>query len=277
MPEAVNGRRRRASPKDGQAAAKGAESSAMAIDVGYVTALGAGAISFLSPCVLPLVPPYLCYMAGVSVDDFRGEAGAPRPADPARKALLIASFAFVAGFSTVFVALGAGASSIGGLLRAWQQELAIAAGLVIIVMGLNFLGVLRIPLLSREARFQAGGRPASTASAYVMGLAFAFGWTPCIGPVLGPILTLAGGRATLGEGASLLAAYSLGLGIPFVLAALFSGAFMRFLSRFRVHLGRVEKVMGGLLVAAGLLFLTGGIQTASFWLLETFPVLGELG
>jgi len=248
----------------------------MAIDVGYLSAVGAGAISFLSPCVLPLVPPYLCYMAGVSVDDFRGE-GAMAEDRSTRFALLGASAAFVLGFSTVFVALGAGASTIGGLLRAYQQELAVVAGLLIILMGLNFLGVVRIPLLSREARFQSGGRPASGAAAYLMGLAFAFGWTPCIGPVLGPILTLAGGRETVGEGAALLAAYSLGLGIPFLIAALFSGAFMRFLSRFRVHLGRVEKVMGGLLVVAGILFLTGGIQTASFWLLETFPVLGTLG
>jgi cytochrome c-type biogenesis protein len=174
------------------------------------------------------------------------------------------------------VALGAGASVVGAFLRAWQQELAIVAGIVIIVMGLNFLGILRIPLLSREARFSATA-PAGGLAAYVMGLAFAFGWTPCIGPVLGPILTLAGGRETVGEGALLLAAYSLGLGIPFLLAALFSGQFMRFLQRFRLHLGRVEKVMGGLLVVAGVLFLTGGIQTASFWLLETFPALGRLG
>ena len=151
------------------------------------------------------------------------------------------------------------------------------AGLLIIIMGLNFLGVIRIPLLSREARFQPGGKPASAAAAYVMGLAFAFGWTPCIGPVLGPILTLAGGRETVGEGAALLAAYSLGLGIPFLLAAFFSGAFMRFLGRFRSQMGHVEKVMGGLLVIAGVLFLTGGIQAASFWLLETFPALGMLG
>ena len=260
----------------------------MAIDVGYLSALGAGAISFLSPCVLPLVPPYLCYMAGVSVDDFRGE---PKPGagsgggaavaavsvGPARLALMGAAFAFVLGFSTVFVALGAGASSIGGLLRMWQQELAMVAGVLIILMGLNFLGVIRIPLLSREARLQSGGRPASAVGAYVMGLAFAFGWTPCIGPVLGPILTLAGGRETVGDGAMLLAAYSLGLGIPFVIAAAFSGAFMRFLSRFRVHLGRVEKVMGALLVIAGVLFLTGGVQSAAFWLLETFPALGRLG
>ncbi|TKT79316.1 cytochrome c biogenesis CcdA family protein [Aquamicrobium sp. LC103] len=249
----------------------------MAIDVGYASAVAAGAISFLSPCVLPLVPPYLCYMAGVSMDDFRADKAPSAAASPARLALAGASVAFVLGFSTVFVALGAGASTIGGLLRAWQQELAIVAGLIIIVMGLNFLGVIRIPILSREARFQAKGSPASMAAAYLMGLAFAFGWTPCIGPVLGPILTLAGGRDTVGEGALLLAAYSLGLGIPFLLAALFSGAFMRFLSRFRVHLGRVEKVMGGLLVIAGVLFLTGGIQAASYWLLETFPTLGTLG
>jgi cytochrome c-type biogenesis protein len=249
----------------------------MALDVGYLTAVGAGAISFLSPCVLPLVPPYLCYMAGVSVDDFRGNAPASGGQTRARGALLVAATAFVLGFSTVFVALGAGASSIGAFLRAWQQELAIVAGIVIIVMGLNFLGVLRIPLLSREARFQSGGKPASALGAYVMGLAFAFGWTPCIGPVLGPILTLAGGRETVADGALLLAAYSLGLGIPFLIAAMFSGAFMRFLQRFRVHLGRVEKAIGALLVVAGVLFVTGGVQTASYWLLETFPGLGQLG
>jgi len=255
----------------------------MALDVGYLSAVGAGALSFLSPCVLPLVPPYLCYMAGVSMDDFRGApaagtaATATAAASAPRLALAFAAIAFVLGFSTVFVALGAGASSIGALLRAWQQELAIAAGIVIILMGLNFLGVIRIPLLSREARFQASGKPASAVAAYVMGLAFAFGWTPCIGPILGPILTLAGGRETVGEGAALLAAYSLGLGIPFIVAAFFSGAFMRFMARFRIHLGRVEKVIGGLLVVAGVLFVTGGVQTASYWLLETFPGLAELG
>jgi cytochrome c-type biogenesis protein len=249
----------------------------VAVDVGYLSAVGAGAISFLSPCVLPLVPPYLCYMAGVSVEEFRGDGAAASRNGRARAALIGTSLAFVLGFTTVFVALGAGASSIGAVLRAWQQELAIAAGIVIILMGLNFLGVIRIPLLSREARFQASGKPASAVAAYVMGLAFAFGWTPCIGPVLGPILTLAGGRETVGEGALLLAAYSLGLGIPFLFAAFFSGAFMRFLSRFRVHLGRVEKVIGGLLVIAGVLFISGGVQTASYWLLETFPGLASLG
>jgi cytochrome c-type biogenesis protein len=248
----------------------------MAMDVGYVTALGAGAISFLSPCVLPLVPPYLCYMAGVSVDDFRGGDRTAAPTSVRRRLAFTAS-AFVLGFSTVFVALGAGASTIGRLLRVWQEPLAIAAGIVIILMGLNFLGVLKIPFLSREARFQTRGKPANAFAAYVMGLAFAFGWTPCIGPVLGPILTLAGGSATVSEGALLLATYSLGLGVPFLVAALFSGAFMRFLARFRVHLGRVEKILGALLVVAGVLFMTGGVQSISYWLLETFPVLGALG
>ncbi len=254
----------------------GGQARILAIDIGYLSAVGAGALSFLSPCVLPLVPPYLCYMAGVSVDEFRNSDGTVTMT-ATKGALLSAAVAFVLGFSTVFVALGAGASTIGQLLRVWQEPLGMAAGLVIILMGLNFLGVIRIPFLSREARFQAGGQPASMTAAYVMGLAFAFGWTPCIGPVLGPILTLAGGRDTVGEGAALLAAYSAGLGIPFIVAALFSGAFMRFAGTFRTHLGRVEKVMGAFLVIAGILFMTGGVQKASYWLLETFPVLGTLG
>ena len=150
------------------------------------------------------------------------------------------------------------------------------AGVLIILMGLNFLGILRIPLLSREARFQSQGKPASADPAYVMGLAFAFGWTPCIGPVLGPILTLAGGRETVGEGALLLSAYSLGLGIPFLIAALFSGTFMRFLGKFRVHLGRVEKAIGALLVVAGVFFLTGGVQTVCLLAVGEFPVAGAI-
>jgi len=248
----------------------------MAVDIGFLSALGAGALSFLSPCVLPLVPPYLCYMAGVSVEDFRGDAGVAARVG-SRAALLSAALAFVLGFTTVFVALGAGASTIGRFLRVWQEPLGIAAGVVIIVMGLNFLGLLRIPLLSREARLHADAKPATMAGAYLMGLAFAFGWTPCIGPVLGPILTLAGGRETVADGALLLFVYSLGLGIPFLVAALFSEAFMRFLSRFRLHLGRVEKVIGVLLVIAGVLFMTGGVQSAAYWILETFPALQQLG
>ncbi|RBO99119.1 cytochrome c biogenesis CcdA family protein [Pseudochrobactrum asaccharolyticum] len=248
----------------------------MAVDISILTALGAGALSFLSPCVLPLVPPYLCYMAGVSVDDFRNDKESSE-AMRNRIRLLTTAFTFVLGFTTVFVALGAGATSIGHFLRQWQQEMAIAAGLVIILMGLNFLGLIRIPFLSREARFQANSAPATPLGAYVMGLAFAFGWTPCIGPVLGPILSMASVQTSVADGVFLLFVYSMGLGIPFMLAALFSGRFMRFLARFRMHMGKVEKVMGVLLVLAGILFLTGGMQAFAYWLLETFPILGKIG
>lgn len=244
-------------------------------DVPLLTAILAGAISFLSPCVLPLVPPYLCYMAGVSVEDFRSQDVSAEKS--VQRQVLKAAFFFTLGFATVFVALGAGASSIGVLLRQNLDILAKLGGLVIIVMGLHFLGVFRIGLLAREARFQGGGTPATLSGAYVMGLAFAFGWTPCIGPVLGAILGVAASRDTVSSGAILLGAYSLGLAVPFWLAALFSGAFMRFLQKFRRHLGLVEKATGALLVATGILFMTGGMADMAFWLLETFPVLGTIG
>ncbi|KQT49027.1 cytochrome C biogenesis protein [Aureimonas sp. Leaf454] len=245
-------------------------------ELSYPTAILAGALSFLSPCVLPLVPPYLCYMAGVSVEDLR--SGANRPAGRPGYGRVIGSAAiFVLGFSTVFVLLGAGASSAGRLLRQNLDWLGIVAGIAIIIMGLNFLGVFRIRLLSQEARFRAPDKPRSLVGAYLMGLAFAFGWTPCIGPVLGAILGLAGTRDTVGEGATMLAFYSAGLGIPFLLAAAFSGAFLGAMARFRRHFGRVEKAMGGLLVVTGVLFLTGGMQSLSFWLLETFPALQTIG
>ncbi len=246
----------------------------MSGDITYTAAVLAGLVSFLSPCVLPLVPPYLCYMAGVSLDRLTGEA-APGGAVAARAQVVFPALAFVLGFSTVFIAMGWGASSVGMLLRQHMDTLAMVAGAAIIVMGLHFLGLFRIGLLYREARFSGGG--AGAGGSYVMGLAFAFGWTPCIGPVLGVILALAGSKATAGEGAALLAAYSAGLGIPFLLAALFVSPFMAFLSRFRRHLGMMEKVMGALLVLTGIAFLTGGMQSFSFWLLETFPALGTLG
>ncbi len=242
-------------------------------DISIFVAIFAGALSFLSPCVLPLVPPYLCYMAGVSVEDFQtGDTDAG-----VRRSVMLASLFFTLGFSTVFVALGAGASTIGAVLRSHMDVLAQIAGIIIIVMGLHFLGFFRIGFLNREARFQGGGTPATVTGAYIMGLAFAFGWTPCIGPVLGAILGVAGSQETVGQGAFLLAAYSLGLAIPFWIAAGFSGVFMRFLHNFRRHLGTVERAMGGLLVVTGVLFLTGGMQTMAFWLLETFPVLAQIG
>jgi cytochrome c-type biogenesis protein len=248
----------------------------MISELPFVTALLAGTLSFLSPCVLPLVPPYLCFMAGARLEDLAaGRAPATGATGSASLGAALPALAFVAGFSTVFVALGAGASSLGGLLRAHLDTLTMIAGVAVLAMGLNFLGVLRIGLFSREARFQAG--TVGLAGSFVMGLAFAFGWTPCIGPVLGVILALAAGQETAGQGALLLATYSAGLGIPFLVAALFVGPFLSWLGAFKRHLGTVEKAMGVALVATGVLFLTGGMQRMSYWLLETFPALGTIG
>ncbi|MBW6419856.1 cytochrome c biogenesis CcdA family protein [Rhizobium sp. XQZ8] len=247
-------------------------------EISLLSALLAGALSFLSPCVLPLVPPYLCYMAGISVDQFRGgNAAVVESARDTRRAVMIAALFFTLGFATVFVALGAGASTIGVLLRQHLDLLSKIGGVIIIIMGLNFLGVFRIGVLAREARFQGGGEPATLSGAYVMGLAFAFGWTPCIGPVLGAILGVAASRDTVGEGAMLLAIYSLGLAIPFWIAAGFSGAFMRFLTRFRRHLGMVEKVMGVFLILTGLAFIFGFVSSVAIWFQQTFPILMQIG
>jgi cytochrome c-type biogenesis protein len=245
-------------------------------EVSYLSALGAGALSFLSPCVLPLVPPYLCYMAGVSVEEFRNPEAAGAGV-ASRRAVMSSSFLFTLGFATVFIALGASATSLGMLLRTNLDILAQVGGAIIVLMGLNFLGLIRIPLLSREARFQGGGQPATLTGAYVMGLAFAFGWTPCIGPILGAILAVAASQQTVGQGASLLGVYSLGLAVPFWLAAAFSGAFMAFLSRFRRHLGLMEKLIGALLVITGLAFIFGYVSDISIWFQQTFPILMKIG
>ena len=244
----------------------------MTADVTIFAALFAGALSFLSPCVLPLVPPYLVYLTGASLE--RMADAAPGPL--VKRHAVVAAVLFVLGFSTVFVALGAGASVIGALLRSYANGLAVVAGIAIIIMGLHFLGLTPIALLAREKRLEMA-KPIGLFGAYAMGLAFAFGWTPCIGPILAAILAVAASEATVVKGAGLLAVYSAGLGIPFLLAAVLVEPFARFLARFRAYLGMVEKVMGGLLVLTGIAFLTGSITDASYWLLETFPALGRIG
>jgi cytochrome c-type biogenesis protein len=222
--------------------------------------------------VLPLVPPYLAYMAGVSVDDLRGQSGAL-----ARGRVLLTALCFVAGFSTVFVALGASASFIGQAVSAHLALLGYVAGVLIVLMGLHFLHVIRIPLLDRTARVGVAQKPASMIGAYAIGLAFGFGWSPCVGPVLTAILLMAGAEDSAAEGAKLLLIYSLGIGVPFLVAAAFASAFMRMLARFRARLGLVEKIMGAFLVVAGVLIFTGQMPTIAFWLIETFPALGRIG
>jgi len=243
------------------------------LDVTWGGAFLAGLISFVSPCVLPIVPPYLCFLAGVSLDELtqgRNDGGVAAK-------VIGSAVAFVLGFSTVFVALGATASVIGQAVTRYLDVLSVIAGIVIIVMGLHFLGLLRLGFLYREARIQVSRKPVGVLGAYLVGLAFAFGWTPCVGPVLGAVLFVAGSEDTLLRGAGLLAAYSLGIGLPFIGAAVFAGPFLRWASRFKRHLGAVEKTMGGLLVVTGLLFVTGQMTVMSYWLLETFPALGEFG
>jgi len=241
-------------------------------NVTIAAALVAGMLSFLSPCVLPLVPPYIVYLTGVSLERLADAEVEPR----VRRETIVAAILFVLGFSTVFVALGASASVIGGLLRVYSGPLAVLAGIGIIIMGLHFLGLTPIAWLMREKRLEVA-KPVGLWGAYLMGLAFALGWTPCIGPILAAILAVAASQATVLKGAGMLAVYSLGLGVPFLIAALAVEPFAAFLARFRAHLGLVEKTMGGLLVLTGIAFLTGTVSEASYWLLDTFPALGKIG
>jgi cytochrome c-type biogenesis protein len=241
-------------------------------DVSIPAALVAGLVSFLSPCVLPLVPPYLIYLTGATVEHVAHDEAV----SSSKRAVMMSAVMFVLGFSTIFVALGASASLIGGLIRAWSAELSIVAGIVIIVMGLHFLGLTRIGLLMREGRLPIP-KPVGFWGAYAMGLAFAFGWTPCIGPILAAILSIAAAEATVTKGAGLLAIYSAGLGIPFLIAAFMVKQFSTLFSRMKRHLAGVERAMGVLLVVTGIGFLTGAVSSVSIWLLETFPALQNFG
>lgn len=223
----------------------------------YLGVMLAGLVSFLSPCVLPLVPPYLGYLGGMTIEQMSDKEGID---NAAWRRVVLAALCFVLGFSTVFIGLGAGASAFGQLIQSWKGPLSIAAGLLIILFGLHFIGILRVSALYTEARYHTEMRSASFVSAYLIGLAFAFGWTPCVGPILATVLAVAANEGSLAAGVKLLAAYSLGLGIPFVLAAVAIRPFMGFIKRFRRHLGTVEKVMGAVLVVAGALFIASPVR-----------------
>jgi len=241
--------------------------------IGIVSVFAAGLISFLSPCVLPLVPGYVSYVAGGSLEELRDDEGLSRR----RVAALVLSAFFVLGFTAVFVALGASASAVGGFLLQHKTIFEYAAGGLIIVFGLYLTGLVKIPFFQREARFAgrlAGGKPAS---AFLLGAAFAFGWTPCIGPVLGGILTLTATDANVGHGVALLAVYSLGLGVPFLIAAAFTGAFLRHMRRIRKVSKPLQIGAGVILVAMGAALITGYLSSVAFWLLEAFPGLAAIG
>ncbi|MCB1416434.1 MAG: cytochrome c biogenesis protein CcdA [Nitratireductor sp.] len=243
------------------------------LDVSFGAALLAGLLSFVSPCVLPIVPPYLAYLAGISFQELSGE----NVSASMRRRIVLASLFFVLGFTTVFVALGATASFIGQTIAQYFGVLSVIAGVLIIIMGLHFLGVFRISMLYREARVNVASKPAGFLGSYIMGLAFAFGWTPCVGPVLAAILFVAGTEDTALRGAALLAVYSLGIGLPFMLAAFFASGFLNWANRFKQHMRKIEIAMGGLLVVTGILFVTGSMSRIAQWLLDTFPGFSTIG
>ena len=229
-------------------------------------ALLAGILSFLSPCVLPIVPPYLAYMSGISVGELRQGRSA-----------VLASVFFVLGLSTVFLLLGAATSAFGMLFLAYKSWLETAAAVVVMAFGAHFIGVYRIRFLDRDVRFDGGENGGSAFGAYILGLAFAFGWTPCIGPILSTILSLALQQGGVARGATLLMVYALGLGIPFVLCAAFFPRMTGVMSAMKRHMERIERVMGLMLWTIGLLMLTGGFSQFSYWLLEHLPPWMQLG
>ena len=236
-------------------------------------ALLAGLISFISPCVLPIVPGYLSFISGVNMAELKdGE----RPAGLARR-VGITSLFFVLGFSTVFVALGAAATMVGYYLQQYKRELGMIGGVVIIILGLHTAGILPIKWLLYEKRAEVKTRPLGLIGAYVVGLAFAFGWTPCIGPILGAILLYASQQATVSEGVLLLMAYSAGLGIPFVLSGLAINGFFAAFGRIRRHMKVVEYVSGALLVGVGLLLVTDRLAVLAQYFSKLFPSLTRIG
>lgn len=239
-------------------------------DITFVGALSAGLLSFLSPCILPIVPFYLSYLAGVGVNQIVAESTVSAVV---RWRAFCAACLFALGVTTVFVGLGATATVFGQLLRDYFDVLRWLAAAVILVMGLHFLGIIRLGILHRQFRTDAGETSnLSLAGAFVIGLAFAFGWTPCVGPVLAAILVVAAGQDSAGHGATLLFLYGMGMTLPFILAALFIAPFMRFIAKFRKHLSAVEKSMGLMLILFAVLIATNSVNYIAQWMLETFPI-----
>ena len=232
-------------------------------------ALFAGILSFLSPCVLPIIPPYLAYISGISVNDMSAQKNS--------NSTLLPALYFVFGLSTVFLILGFTASALGAAFLYYQSSLRYCAALLVMIFGTHFIGIYRIGLLDREARFDPSTKAGSSFGAYILGLAFAFGWTPCIGPQLASILTLAASEASIVKGTFLLGIYAIGLSVPFLLVARFLNQITGLLDWFKHYTHQIEKITGLLLWTIGLLMLTGGFADISFWLLNKFPFLALIG
>ncbi|SPH16555.1 Thiol:disulfide interchange protein DsbD [Defluviimonas aquaemixtae] len=240
----------------------------MLLDPTMGGALFAGLLSFLSPCILPMVPFYLCYMAGISMAELRSDQTI---APGAQRRLILSALAFALGVTSIFVLLGMGATALGQIFRQWLEQLSWVAAAILFVFGLHFLGILRIPLLYREARIDAKVEPTSIVGAYVMGLAFGFGWTPCVGPALAAILMIASSLDAIWRGAALLFVYGLGMTAPFVVAAVFAKPFLAWMNRNRKYLGHVEKVMGGMLIVFAVLIATGSVNAIAQFMIDYMP------
>lgn len=243
-------------------------------DISFAGAALAGLLSFFTPCILPMVPFYLCYMAGISMSELNddGEISAG-----AQKRLLLSAVFFALGVTSIFVLLGMGATALGQVFAQWKEMLSYVAGAILFVFGLHFLGVLRIGLLYREAKIESGVEPTSVLGAYVMGLAFGFGWTPCVGPALAAILMIASGFGNIWQGGALLFVYGVSMTFPFVVAAIFAKPFLRWMQRNRKYLGHVEKVMGAMLILFALLIVTGSVNLIADAMIRWFPSFGNLG
>lgn len=238
----------------------------MLFDVSYGGAALAGLLSFFSPCVLPMVPFYFCYMAGVSMAELRGDGIAPG----AQKRLVISAIFFALGVTTIFTLLGAGATALGQAFREWKDILSYAAAALIFVFGLHFLGILRIPFLMREAKVESKSDPRTVLGAYLMGLAFGFGWSACVGPVLATILMMASMQDSMMQGTLLVFVYGASMTVPFVIAALFATPFLAWMQRNRRYMGYVEKVMGILLILFAVLIATNTLNYIGEWMIENF-------
>jgi len=244
------------------------------LEISLLGALVAGLLSFFTPCVLPMVPFYLSYLGGLSVAELRSDGGI---AAGAQRRLIVAAISFALGVTSVFMLLGMGATAMGQLFGEYLDHLTYVAAAILIVFGLHFLGVIKVPLLYREARLESGTQVTSVVGAYLMGLAFGFGWTPCVGPALTAILMIASGMGDIWRGGLLLFVYGLGMTAPFVLAALFAPVFLGWTSRHRGFVVQVEKAMGVMLILFGMLIVTGGVQMIANAMIVWLPWFTSLG
>ena len=240
----------------------------------YIGALSAGLLSFFSPCVLPLIPAYLCFLGGASLDELTAEDGVDKETS---KRVFISALSFVLGFATVFILMGASASALSRIVIEHMDTLSYIAGAVIVLFGFHYMGLFKINFLNFEKRFHIDNKPSGIVGSYILGLAFAFGWTPCVGPILATILMVAAGGDSIWYGTSLLSAYAAGIGVPFLISALAVKPFMSFMARFKRHLHKVEVAIGILLVMTGVAILTGSLANVAQWLLETFPAFYSVG